>query len=159
MALTKLNAATINSIYSHLLQRAERQITHWGKDRTIHLGNGMLDISKSPSNLLPFSPRYYSRNQIPIDYEAGADCPRFIAELLEPCLNEEDIDLLQRYAGSLLLGGNRAQVFMIITGTAAGGKSTFVSILEKIIGELNTYELRTQHLHQRFEIYNYVGLA
>jgi hypothetical protein len=34
-----------------------------------------------------------------IDYKPENKCPRFIDELLKPCLTDDDIDLLQRYLG------------------------------------------------------------
>jgi len=40
---------------------------------------------------------------------------------------------------------------MILTGTAGGGKSTLMEVFENVIGPLNVYELRTAHLHERFE--------
>lgn len=156
-AINKLNKSTLQSIVSFLAQRTEKDIEHWGKKNVIHLANGMLDVSQPTPLLLKFASDYQSRNQIPIEYEPDTTCHRCINDLLKACLDSDDIDLLQRYLGSVLLGNNDAQVFLIITGAAAAGKSTLTELIEHIIGERNTYELRTQHLHQRFEIYNYVG--
>jgi phage/plasmid-associated DNA primase len=69
----------------------------------------------------------------------------------------EDISLLQRFCGAVLLGPNRAQRFLVVHGSAAAGKSTFVSIVEKIIGVENVAHLRTEHLGGRFETHAYLG--
>src|SRR5262245_59732570 len=65
------------------------------------------------------------------------DCPRFKNELLATALDPDDIGLLQRWGGSLLLGRNRAQKIMLIVGTAGGGKSTLLEMIEAIVGPAN----------------------
>ena len=79
-----------------------------------------------------------------------ADCPRLKSELLASALDPEDISLLQRWCGALLLGRNRAQRIMLLTGTAGGGKSTLLEIVEDVIGPMNVCQLRTEHLSERF---------
>ena len=97
-------------------------------------------------------PDYYSRNVCPIPWDPNADCPRFKTELLATALEPEDISLLQRWCGSLLLGRNLAQKIMLLTGTPGGGKSTLLEIIEAIIGPANVCQLRTEHLSERFEL-------
>jgi P4 family phage/plasmid primase-like protien len=125
--------------------------------RIIHVGNGMIDLESSPPVLKTFGPEYRSRNQCPIPFEANAKCPKFKQELLETALSADDISLLQRWCGSVLLGRNPAQRFLILTGTAGGGKSTILKIIEKVIGEDNCVELRTEHLTKQFEIFRFIG--
>lgn len=64
---------------------------------------------------------------------------------------------MQKWAGQLLLGRNITQKIMLFTGTAGGGKSTLMNVLSAVIGAANVAGLRTDHLHQRFELWNYVG--
>lgn len=156
-SLPKLNKQLFASIVHHLAQRTERGVPCWGKEKVLHVNNGMVDISSGTPELKLFSPDYLSRNQIPVDYQKDAKCERMTTDLLTPCVIEEDQELVQRFAGSFLLNKNSAQMMLFISGAAAGGKSTFVDLIEQIIGEENTYELRTQHLHERFEIQFYNG--
>jgi P4 family phage/plasmid primase-like protien len=72
--------------------------------------------------------------------------------ILATALEPEDISLLQRWCGSLLLGRNRAQKIMLIVGTPGGGKSTVLEIIEAVIGPANVCQLRTEHLSERFEL-------
>ena len=72
-------------------------------------------------------------------------------ELLGPALAPEDIDLLQRFLGAVLLGGNAAQRFLILYGGAALGKSTLVTLVEWLIGLDNVAHFRADHLASRFE--------
>ena len=123
----------------------------------VHLANGMLDINQKKPKLLNFNPRYYSRNRIPIPYVPGATCPRFMDEVLSYSLPDEDISLLQRWVGCLLLGTNLIQRLMILSGTSGGGKSTMMKIFQNLIGMKNCAELRTDNLAERFELSAYIG--
>ena len=102
---------------------------------------------------LPFSPSYQRRNKLSVNFVAGAKCDRFLKELMRPAMNEADLDLLQRWSGLALLGENLAQKIMMLTGTAGGGKGTFIRVLCGVIGMENICELRTKHLDKsRFEL-------
>ncbi|MFA6561192.1 MAG: phage/plasmid primase, P4 family [Verrucomicrobiia bacterium] len=123
----------------------------------IHVGNGVLHMDDDLPTLHLFSPDYYSRNRSEICFDAKAECPRFLNELLLPALPDEDIALLQRYAGQCLIGQNLTQKILLLRGTPAGGKSTLVNILETVIGVHNVAQLRVQLLTERFEIAGFVG--
>ena len=128
----------------------------------VHLQNGMLDLmsvdQEDPSLcLLPFSPDYYSRNQIPVRFDSEADCVKFKDSLLARALKKDDVVLMQRWAGLLLLQENIYQKIMILTGTAGAGKSTIMSVLQKIVGQDNCAQLRTEQLLERFEMAAFIG--
>lgn len=123
----------------------------------IHLMNGMLDLDDSPPGIRPFAAEYMSRHQLAVSLSEGAQPTRFLAELLGPAVAPEDIELMQKFAGQMLLGVNYAQKLLILTGTAGGGKTTFVNVIEAIIGEKNVGQLRTEHLHERFELFRMIG--
>ena len=123
----------------------------------IHVANGMLDLATLPPRLMTFHPDYLSRNLCPIAFDPHAECPKFKAELLGTALDADDIDLLQRWAGSVLLGVNVAQRILLLVGTPNGGKSTLIEIFEKLIGEQNVAQVRTKHLGNRFEFYKFIG--
>lgn len=126
-------------------------------NRVIHLGNGMLDLRHMPPKLMTFHPDYFSRNICPIAFDPLAQCPRFTSELLGSALDAADIDLLQRWSGSVLLGGNQAQRILLLIGTPNGGKSTLIEIIEKVIGLQNVAEIRTKHLDKQFEFFKFIG--
>lgn len=124
----------------------------------LHLKNGMIVFEPDGNMIYPdFGPEHMSRNMISIDYKPGADCPRFLEELLGPYLANEDIELIQKYFGCILLGGNPIQCFLILSGNAGTGKGTLCEVLELIIGQGNVAELRTSQLSERFEIAAYAG--
>ena len=147
--------ASLTGLSEMLRGKVEKRAAFAGSNGIIHLGNGMLHLETSPPELREYSPQYFSRNQCPIPLVEEADCPRFKSELLGSALDADDIWLLQRFCGSLLLGKNSAQRILLLTGTAGGGKSTLVEILEQIIGLENVTELRTDFLNERFELFRY----
>ncbi len=120
-------------------------------NRVVHAANGMVDLTERPFAFKPFAKEFYSRNQSPIPFDPGAKCPRFLGELVKPALGDDDIRLLQRWCGLALLGRNTAQVMLILSGTAGGGKGTIVNIINGVVGEANVHQLRTEHLDSRFE--------
>jgi hypothetical protein len=86
----------------------------------IHSANGMVCITDDGIELEEFSPDYKSRNQIPIAYNPEAKCDRFLTKFLEKVLNKKDIEMLQRYCGLILIGGNRAQRYCSFSEKISG---------------------------------------
>jgi len=121
----------------------------------IHCLNGMLDVRSG--ELLPFNPEFKSRNQTPFNWDEEATCPNFLNELLSSALDEDDINAIQLYVGMALMGRNLAQIVLILTGTAGGGKSQLVIVIEGLIGRENCTELRTELLNERFELARFIG--
>jgi len=121
----------------------------------IPCANGMLRLDDKI--LLPFSPAYKRRNKLAVRFDAAAKCPLFFDTLMRAALDDDDLDLLQRWCGLALIGENLAQRILILTGTAGGGKGTFIRVLNGIIGDVNLASLRTQLLGERFELGRFLG--
>jgi putative DNA primase/helicase len=117
--------------------------------------NGMLRLSDK--ELLAFSPSYCRRNKLAVAFDPAAKCPLFLDTLMRPALDTEELDLLQRWCGLTLIGENIAQIILLLTGTAGGGKGTFIRVLVGIIGSRNVGALRTQLLCERFELGRFLG--
>lgn len=133
-------------------------------ERFIHFRNGVYVIRNGkPEGFRPdFRKEDYSRNQIPVDYKPGADCPRLIEELLLPGLPpetaEEDIALLFRFLGLCFLGVNLPQKILMLDGAAGTGKSTLAKLFGQLVGqEENVAGLRTNLLGERFELSAFLG--
>lgn len=112
--------------------------------------NGMLRVADK--QLLPFASGYRRRNKLGVGFIPDAKCERFLNELMQPAMSAEDLELLQRWAGMALLIENVAQRLVILTGTAGGGKGTFIRLVSRIVGLSNIGSLRTNQLAERFEI-------
>lgn len=121
----------------------------------IPVANGMLRLADM--ELLPFSPCYRRRNKLAVNYDASAQCPLFLDTLMRPALDDEDLNLIQRWCGLALLGENLAQKILLLMGTSGGGKGAFVRVICGIIGADNLASLRTSLLAERFELSRFVG--
>ena len=69
--------------------------------------------------------------------DPAAGCPmwkQFISEIMDG--DPEMVKYLQRLAGYLLTGDISLQQFYIFHGTGANGKSTFISIIEELLGDM-----------------------
>jgi P4 family phage/plasmid primase-like protien len=126
-----------------------------GLTEFIPCANGMLRLSDK--TLLAFGPAYRRRNKLAVPFDPDAKCPLFLNTLMHPALDPEELDLLQRWCGLALIGENLAQRFLILSGTAGGGKGTFIRVLVGIIGQSNVAMLRTKLLHERFELSRFLG--
>ena len=83
--------------------------------------------------------------------------PTLLLEFLSKNLSADDIELVQKYGGSVLFGGNPCQKILLILGAAGSGKGVLVNLLEKMIGSENVVQLRTHQLSNRFETARFWG--
>ena len=154
----QITQTRLNAVVSALKGIVERRGAFKTKQRFIHAANGVIRFAADGDiRFGGFSPDDLSRNRSPFQFEPEADCPRFVNELILPAVEPDDADLLQRWAGLALFGYNLPQRFLIVDGTPNGGKGTLVRIIQALVGLTNTYQLRTECLHERFETFRYRG--
>lgn len=73
---------------------------------------------------------------VAVKYDPGAKCPRwrkFIAEIA--CGDRELAAFLQRLAGYFLIGGNPLRLIFFLFGIGRNGKSVFIEILLRLMGD------------------------
>jgi putative DNA primase/helicase len=146
----------LGGVIAHLKGQTEKEEAFKNEQGLIHVANGVLDLNGGSVVLKPFSPNLISCNLIPISYDPKAKYSQFRNKLLG-LLEKEDQDLLQKFLGLFLLGRNVIQKLLILHGLGETGKSTFTEVARKLIGPENCSELRTNLLHERFEIGSFVG--
>lgn len=124
-------------------------------EQPLHFANTMLFMESN--KVAPFSPAYYSRNRVAIQYDKrDTGCTSF-RNFLSDSLDEDDINLLQLWSGMVLLNRNPFHKIMLLTGAAGSGKSTFIDILERILGSENVATLVVDRLEDRFELSEFFG--
>ncbi len=153
----KRTTGFLNGVLAQVKSIAERGEVFKSDRGFIHANNCVVTVEEGATSEFAFGPEFYSRNKAPVDYRSGAIAPMFEDQLLGVALGADDISLLQRWCGAALMGGNSAQRILLLLGTAGGGKSTLLNVIERIIGKMNCAELRTEHLADRFEIGSLVG--
>ncbi|MGN0383373.1 MAG: phage/plasmid primase, P4 family [Ruminococcus sp.] len=98
--------------------------------------NGILNIDTD--ELLPFSPEYVITNKIPWDYNPKAYDADADSVLNKISCNDSDIRaLLEECIGYCFYRNNVIQKAFILVGEKSNGKSTFISVLNRILGDDN----------------------
>jgi len=108
--------------------------------KLINLSNGMLDIQNN--KLLPHDKEYYSRVQIPIEFDPNAKCPRYQKFLKEIFKDDpKKIEALQDFSGYCLYPEIFIHAALLFIGSGANGKSVFINTFAKVFGKENVSAL------------------
>jgi len=120
-------------------------------DIRVRVKNGVVNISKlaaAGSDLMdavvfePHGAGDASDPPLNVEFQPEAKCPRFNAYLQEVFPMERGkANLLQQFAGYILLPDNRYNRACILQGAGANGKSVFVQLLWRILGSALVAEI------------------
>lgn len=100
----------------------------------LNVENGTLDL-KNDGKLRPHDPADMITKLVPVDYLEDAKAPVFEQFLVEILPSEEVRRFVQKAVGYALTGDVSEQVMFIPYGTGANGKSTFLGVLLKMLGD------------------------
>jgi phage/plasmid-associated DNA primase len=149
--------AVLRGVLAHLRGQREEKDPFETDRRIIHCANCVLQFNSNGSYARKaFSADFRSRNASPVLYVPGAKCAQFKDKLLAP-LDSDSQELLQKYAGQILLGHNFSHRMLMLDGESDAGKTTVILVIAGIVGERNIAELRTHLLHERFELTGAIG--
>jgi phage/plasmid-associated DNA primase len=152
----KIRSATINPIFNQLQAIVGKRGFFDKPHGMLHAKNGMFDIGINEIRRFDFSPAWRSRGFVDINYKQEAACPKFLAAI-NYALEPEDVSLVQKWAGNLLIAGNPSHRLMLFIGKAGRGKSFLAEVFETIIGLENVAGLRPKLLNERFELSAFPG--
>lgn len=111
--------------------------------------NGIFD--RETKTLMPFSPDVVITNQIPWNYNPSA-----YSEVADKTLNKmacqdpEIRQLLNECIGYCFYRRNELSVAMFLTGEKSNGKSTFLQMLQDVLGAENVSALGLEEMDERF---------
>jgi len=118
------------------------------------LKNGVLNLDTFC--LEEFSPDYIFLNKLPVNYVSGIDCPKikkFIREVVIPREDWDnsnsditDIFTLQEFVGYFLYKKNPYNRAVMLYGPGENGKSTFINLIKRFLGEKNVSNVPIQKL-------------
>jgi putative DNA primase/helicase len=113
--------------------------------------NGLLRMDTM--DLEPITPRNATTYALPHTYDSDADCPtikRWLHDIVDN--DAETVQLLRAWLAALLLGMASLQKFLHLIGPGGTGKSTFLRLMEVLIGSQNVVSTDLRQLEQnRFE--------
>lgn len=134
-----------------------------GKGDLLAMENGLLDLEaaldgRGKAALLKHTPYHFSLVNWPFPYDPTAKCPRwekFLNEVLEG--NRALIAFLQEYLGYLLTFDTKMQVFLILHGDGANGKSVIIEVFTHVLGQDNVTHIGLERFGDRFELARTIG--
>lgn len=155
-----IRSTTIDRIYKLFLSADELRVSpddlnnypeHW-----INFRNHFYDPVKE--EFIPHSPSYRAVNQIPHDLKLKDVSGKNIDEWLEFIAPDPyDREMLLQYCGYSMTRDTRQQKFLILEGVGGTGKSTLISLLEKVIGTDNISNVSLKELSGKFSAFGLMG--
>ena len=138
-----------NEVIDYIRIQAEDSVA--ASPALIPFKNGLYDIEKS--SILDFSPEFTVTNRIPWDYNPEAQCDLIDTVLDRLSCGDPQIRALLEEVGGMCLyrdntiGGGKA---VILKGEKANGKSTFIALLQAMLGNDNVSNLDFRELDGKF---------
>lgn len=100
----------------------------------IPVQNGILNINEM--ELYTFSSNYHFLAKLPVNYDSHAKCPateKFLSEIVP----QESVMLLLEVIGYCLYREYNIQKAVMLIGDGENGKSTYLKVIEKLLGKNN----------------------
>ncbi len=114
----------------------------------INFKNGIYNVRTK--EFIAHSPDYLTTIQLNAEYRPDAVCPEFL-KFMAQTLSTENVRLVQEILGYLLVPLTQAQKAFLLYGPPRTGKSTFLRLIEDIIGKDNISNVPLQDLDNRFK--------
>ena len=138
---TQLGVETINSKSKSEIMNALKQvgITKIPKETPksyIQFKNGIIDISKSTNELIIPHPKYFITNPIPWELHDDEETLH-LDKLFEDWVGKEDVKRLYQIIAYCLLPDYPLQRLFCFIGDGLNGKSCFLNIVRKFLGDHN----------------------
>lgn len=121
----------------------DRKVFSSNPDKQVCLLNGVLNV-----NTLEFtdhSPLSYFLSRIPVNYNADVDCPR-IHKFFTEIVAEEYVQQLYEIIGYCLYPGYPLHKGVMLIGSGANGKDTFLNLIKAFLGVENCTCISLQQL-------------
>jgi len=107
------------------------------------LKNGALDWRTG--ELIPHNPEILSSIYIPLTFDPTATCPK-IDQFFKDILEADCLELVYEISGYCLIPSMVAKKSLLLHGKADGGKTRFIDLIRKFIGEKNSSSISLQDL-------------
>jgi putative DNA primase/helicase len=113
--------------------------------------NGVINLERatkgtSENARRPLEPEDYALTRLPVKYDPSAEYDEWV-EYVEEWAETDRADALQEYIGYCLhIGEMPVHRALLLVGSGANGKSTFLSVVRKLLGRENTSSIELQTL-------------
>lgn len=124
--------------------------------------NGLLNVLTG--EMIPNTPRFFTRNGLPYDYVEPWECdrPHHLLAFLESVWpvdegGQENHDALQEIIGHLLTGETKYQKIFTLTGPTRAGKGVIVRLISALLGKGNIHSMSVEKLGKDFGVKALIG--
>jgi putative DNA primase/helicase len=127
------------------------------KEGLLNLKNGILDLKNR--ELIPHSPELCFKHVIDLEYDSNCFAREFNVFLEDVMLADEELmETLQMYMGSVIMGGRpMIHKALCLVGGGSNGKSTFINIMRKLLGQGNISAVSMRNLDKPFSVVHMDG--
>jgi putative DNA primase/helicase len=133
-ALASQNESRINAMLSQAKPYLAVGMDELDRDLwRVNCQNGTLDLRTG--RLKDHDPADRITKIVPVDYDPGAEAPRFKRFLAEALVEDSVISFVKRYSGYSLTGITRERLLAILYGFGKNGKTTLVELLHEVLGD------------------------
>ncbi len=141
-------------LITELSKKSYDEVDRHSKD-LINVANGMLNWRTG--ELLAHDPKYLSTIQIPVPWKADARSEK-LETFFRTVLPEDAVWLVEEYAGYMMIPDTSMTKCLVLVGEGGNGKSTFLELLEYLIGERNISYYSLHNLtEERFAAAGLIG--
>jgi putative DNA primase/helicase len=156
-ALIDLEAALVNGVTDVLKTEifAQDHEFNRGHPETVNCLNGELELHSTRWQLRLHCREHYRTTQIPVVYDPTSDAPLFRAFLGQVFRDDPDRDEKKRAVlelmGYTLMSHARHELFVMLIGPGANGKSVLLAVLEALLGSENVAGVQPANFDNRFQ--------
>ncbi len=108
---------------------------------SICVKNGVVDLSTNPDELprlLPHSPDYRFRIQVPVEWDPKADCPAVSSFLTSALHDQHNVDYMLEWIGYTMLSAINVKVALLLYSPQPdSGKTTMLTLITSLLGNHN----------------------
>jgi putative DNA primase/helicase len=123
--------------------------------QTINCANGELEYKDSKWVLSPHVREHYRTSIIPVEYDNKAKAPRFEEFLHEIFDGDDDANektlVVMEALGYTLIPSCHLEMFFMLIGGGANGKSVLLTVLKELIGTKSTTAVQPNQFDNRFQ--------
>ncbi len=139
-----------------------------GSPDVVNTLTGELELKAGGWALHPHRREHYRTTLIPVQYDPGAQAPRFVQFLWDVFRDDDDandkIVAVLQLVGYTLMAHARYEKFVLLIGNGANGKSVLLRVIEALVGRANVagvkpsqFDNKWQRAHLHMKLANIVS--